>query len=156
MLVVNRGAALSEAAVHIKREIYAYRSNTGNYSQPRFRNAALASAMKRVTSNLMSTEAAVVSLERVPEFDLSSPSFRHDVLQLHADDDALSPMHITDYNEQRLQFQQERFREIAKRLAWRLKSFEYVLSRACRRRRFGLRLRTHTWSDLALHLLLPL
>ena len=136
MLVVYRGAALSEAAVHIKREIYAYRSNTGNYSQPRFRNAALASAIKRVTSNLMSTEAAVVSLERVPEFDLNAPSFRHDVLQLHADDDAVSPMHITDYNEQRLQFQQERFREIAKRLASRLKLFEYVLSRACRRRHF--------------------
>ena len=130
MLVIYRGAALSEAAVHIKREIYAYRSNTGSYSQPRFRNPALASAIKRVTSNLMSTEAAVVSLERMPDFDLSAPNFRRDVLQLHADDDAVSPMHITDYNEQRLQFQQERFRADAKRLASRLKLFEYVFRRA--------------------------
>ena len=130
MLVIYRGAALSEAAVNIKREIYAYRSNTGSYSQPRFRNPALASAIKRVTSNLMSTEAAVVSLERMPDFDLSAPNFRRDVLQLHADDDAVSPMHITDYNEQRLQFQQERFRADAKRLASRLKLFEYVFRRA--------------------------
>merc|ERR1711871_1141607 len=95
-------------------------------SQPRYRNAMLASAIRRVTAQLLSTEAAAVSIPRVAEFDLTDETYRRNVLQLHSNDDALSPMHISDYNEQRLEFQQKKFRTEAKQFATRLKVFEYL------------------------------
>ena len=123
-IVACRAAALSEAAVHIQREIYAYRSSTGSYSQPRYRNAMLASAIRRITAQLLSTEAAAGSVPRMADFDLTNEVYRRNVLQLHSNDDALSPMHISDYNEQRLEFQQKKFRTEAKQFATRLKVFE--------------------------------
>ena len=123
----SRHLALKEASALIRREIYSYRTGTGRYYHARFRQPHLATALKIVTSRLLQTDAASVSVALLKGFDLSSPAVRSRVLGLADGDDALSPMHISDYTEHRLEFQRQNFREQGKEHAFRLKWLECEL-----------------------------
>ena len=120
---LGKTVALREASALIRREIYHYRTGTAAYYHARFRQPRLANALKVITSRLLQTEAATVSVTPIRGFDLSKASTK-DMLALADGDDALTSMHINDYTEHRLQFQRLKFRDQGKDHSFKLKWFE--------------------------------